>query len=144
MLTLHLIHFLADKNECIYILGNDYLKGKNLHGKKISRVSRISLEFTKLILAKNLIFCNSRNSIFLKKNGFWFAKLSSCKKNLFFLMLDFNGKGTPFPLLSFTLDYNGKFRKVCVLKMLLVFYISSLTKKIRIRDQIEIKVPIFH
>ena len=86
-----------------------YLKGRNFRGKKISRVSRISLEFVKLnsrenfefskfaknldflnlqnqILPKNFIFCNSRNSIFAKKFFFfWFAKLSSCKKNLFFL-----------------------------------------------------------
>ena len=62
-------------------------------------------------------------------------------------MLDFNGTSTPFPLLSllsFTLDYNGKFLKVCVLKILLVFYIFSQTKKVRIGDQIEIEILIFH
>ena len=62
-------------------------------------------------------------------------------------MLDFNGKITPFSLLSllpFTLVYDGKFLKVCVLKLLLVFYIFSLPKKIGIRDQIEIKILVFH
>ena len=62
-------------------------------------------------------------------------------------MLDFNGKIIPFSLLSllsFTLDYDGKFLKVYVLKLRHVFYIFSLTKKIRIRDQIEIKILMFH
>ena len=62
-------------------------------------------------------------------------------------MLDFNGKSTPYPLLSllsFTLDYNGKFVKLCVHKIPLVLYIFSLTKKVRIRDQREIKILIFH
>ena len=61
-------------------------------------------------------------------------------------MIDFNGKSSSFPLLSllsFILDYNRKFLKVCVLKILLVFHIFSLTKKIGIRDQIEIKILIF-
>ena len=62
-------------------------------------------------------------------------------------MLGFNGKSNLLPslsLLSFTLDYNGKTLKVCVLKILPFFYIFSLTKKIRIRDQIEIKILIFY
>ena len=62
-------------------------------------------------------------------------------------MLGFNGKSNllaSLSLLSFTLDYNGKSLKVCVLKILPFFYIFSLTKKIRIRDQIEIKILIFY
>ena len=62
-------------------------------------------------------------------------------------MLDFNGKSIRFPLLSllsFTLDYNGKSLKVCLRKILHVFHNFYLTKKIRTRDQIEIKILIFH
>ena len=151
-----------------------YLKGRNFRGKKISRVSRISLEFVKVNSREKFEFSkfaklNSREKFefskfaklnfrkkfdfmqfakfdFREKKCFSIREIKFLQKKIIFLMLDFNGKSTPFPLLSlvsFTLDYNGKFLKVCVLKILLVFYIFSLTKKI-IQDQIKIKILIFH
>ena len=49
-----------------------------------------------------------------------------------------------FPVLS-TVIHTGKFLKLCVIKIILDFYFFfSLTKKIRIRDQIEMKILIFH
>ena len=118
-----------------------HLNGRNFREMKISRVlpqilnlnlnSHEKIEFSKFSKLNSSEKCN-----FLQ-----FAKFNFREKICEIFMLDFNGKSTLFPLLSllsFTLDYSGKLLYMGIL------YIFSPTRKIRILDQIENKILIFH